>query len=192
MAPDKGRETRHDLKRTIDEVRNAQAAREDAVISLRIAERTRLDLLMEELEDVIAAIPTGDDQFTFAVTPGETLRLWVDATSFVMMARDQHTYRFVKDSRIGRAVLEESEDVSVIADAVTRYVAERVVERQRAIEGDWMLERLRNAESNKTSGRSFVLWGILGFLFGLAVGVGGLSLAARYGYGLDRLLAFLA
>lgn len=192
MAPDKGRETRHDLKRTINEVRNAQAAREDAVVSLRIAERTRLELLLEELADVIAAVPAEDDQFTFAVTPGETLRLWVDATSFVMMARDQHTYRFVKDSRIGRAVLEESEDVSVIADAVMRYVAERVVERQRAIEGDWMLERLRIADSEKSGRGSFVLWGILGFLFGLAVGVGGLSILARYGYGLDRLLALLS
>ncbi|TIN13306.1 MAG: hypothetical protein E5Y51_26445, partial [Mesorhizobium sp.] len=47
----------------------------------------------------------------------------------------RRTFRFLKDTRIGRVVLAESTDMKPVADAVTRYVAERVVERQRVMEG---------------------------------------------------------
>ncbi|TGV79111.1 hypothetical protein EN792_043280, partial [Mesorhizobium sp. M00.F.Ca.ET.149.01.1.1] len=40
-----------------------------------------------------------------------------------------------KDTRVGRVVLAESIEMKAVADAVTRYVAERVVERQRMMEG---------------------------------------------------------
>jgi hypothetical protein len=51
------------------------------------------------------------------------------------MGRDRRTYRFLKDTRIGRVVLGESTDMKTVAGQVTRYVAERVVERQRLMEG---------------------------------------------------------
>jgi hypothetical protein len=51
------------------------------------------------------------------------------------MGRDRRTYRFLKDTRVGRVVLAESTDMKTVADQVTRYVAERVVERQRQMEG---------------------------------------------------------
>jgi hypothetical protein len=51
------------------------------------------------------------------------------------MGRDRRTYRFLKDTRVGRIVLAESTDMKAVAGQVTRYVAERVVERQRQMEG---------------------------------------------------------
>ena len=38
-------------------------------------------------------------------------------------------------TRIGRVVLAESTEMKPVADSVTRYVAERIVERQRMMEG---------------------------------------------------------
>jgi hypothetical protein len=75
------------------------------------------------------------DNFDFAVSSGLQPRLWIDAVSHVAMGRDRRTYRFLKDTRIGRVVLAESTEMKLVADQVTRYVAERVVERQRMMEG---------------------------------------------------------
>eukprot|EP01035_Chromulina_nebulosa_P068351 gene68351-93658_t len=75
------------------------------------------------------------DNFDFVVSSGLQPRLWIDAVSHVAMGRDRRTYRFLKDTRIGRVVLAESTEMKPVVDQVTRYVAERVVERQRMMEG---------------------------------------------------------
>jgi hypothetical protein len=49
------------------------------------------------------------------------------------MGRDKRIYRFVQDTRFGRTVLAESHDVQAIVEAVTNYVARRMVERERAL-----------------------------------------------------------
>jgi hypothetical protein len=95
----------------------------------------RLDLLASELAPVFADVPADMDNFDFAVSSGLQPRLWIDAVAHVAMGRDRRTYRFLKDTRIGRVVLAESTDMKTVADQVTRYVAERIVERQRQMEG---------------------------------------------------------
>src|SRR3954469_3256346 len=52
------------------------------------------------------------------------------------MGRDKRQYRFVHETRYGRAVLAESYDIDEIQKAVTRYVARRLVERERALASD--------------------------------------------------------
>ncbi|MGO4841804.1 hypothetical protein AB4144_57040, partial [Rhizobiaceae sp. 2RAB30] len=69
------------------------------------------------------------------ISSGLQPRLWIDAVSHVAMGRDRRTYRFVRDTRLGRVVLAESTDMKPVADKVTRYIAERLVERQRMMEG---------------------------------------------------------
>ena len=49
------------------------------------------------------------------------------------MGRDKRMYRFVQDTAYGRIVLAESHEAAKIADAVTSYVARRLVERERAL-----------------------------------------------------------
>ena len=45
------------------------------------------------------------------------------------MGRDKRLYRFLHDSRMGRRVLAESYEIPDVVQAVTTYVARRLVER---------------------------------------------------------------
>lgn len=126
-----------DLKEAMDRMKKAQADRDDVVVDMKQSVQVRLELLAKDLQPVFDAVPQGNDQFEFALTNGETPRLWIDMTSFVRMGRDRRTYEFVKDTRLGRAILAESDQRDMIAKSITDYVAERVLERERAIEGDW-------------------------------------------------------
>lgn len=123
------------LADAVRDVKNAFADRDDVVVDLREAHRMRLELLAGELAPVFADVPTDMDNFDFAISSGLQPRLWIDAVAHVAMGRDRRTYRFLRDTRIGRVVLAESTDMKVVADQVTRYVAERIVERQRMMEG---------------------------------------------------------
>ncbi|MCF6123192.1 hypothetical protein EN904_16180 [Mesorhizobium sp. M7A.F.Ca.CA.001.07.2.1] len=123
------------LSDAIRDVKNAFADRDDVVVDMREAHRMRLDLLAAELAPVFADVPADMDNFDFVVSSGLQPRLWIDAISHVAMGRDRRTYRFLKDTRIGRVVLAESTEMKPVADSVTRYVAERIVERQRMLEG---------------------------------------------------------
>jgi hypothetical protein len=143
------------LKETIRKVRTAEAERSDVVVELRDAERARLELLADELRGVFAEVPPDDDQFIFTVAAGTPPRLWIDMTAFVVMGRDRRTYRFLKDTRIGRTVVLETAKLDDIADTVTHYVAERIIERERAIEGDWLLKRaMRDEVDRRREGRA--------------------------------------
>jgi hypothetical protein len=123
------------LSDAIRDVKNAFADRDGVVVDMREAHRMRLELLAAELAPVFAEVPAEMDNFDFAVSTGLEPRLWIDAVSHVAMGRDRRTYRFLKDTRVGRVVLAESTDMKPVVDQVTRYVAERVVERQRMMEG---------------------------------------------------------
>ncbi|MCF6108903.1 hypothetical protein [Mesorhizobium muleiense] len=123
------------LSDAIRDVKNAFADRNDVVVDMREAHRMRLELLAAELAPIFADVPADMDNFDFAVSSGLQPRLWIDAVSHVAMGRDRRTYRFLKDTRIGRVVLAESTEMKPVADQVTRYVAERVIERQRMLEG---------------------------------------------------------
>jgi hypothetical protein len=175
MSNGKGRQAL-DLKQAMREVRIAHAERNDVVVELREAEQARLELLAEALQGVFDDLPKDHDQLLGGVIPGSPPRFWVDATSFVVMARDKRQYQFVKDTRLGRTVLAESNSVDTIADAVTRYVAERILEREQAIEADWLTSALRRrrrvADAGRAGSENFaVIWGLLGFGLGMIAGM---------------------
>jgi hypothetical protein len=164
-----------DLKHAIREVRIAQAEQNDVVVELRETEQARLELLGEALEGVFEDLPAGHDQLLLGLLPGQPPRFWVDATSFVVMGRDKRQYQFVKDTRLGRTVLAESTSLEVIADAVTRYVAERIVEREQAIEADWLTMAIRSrggfGASRQGSDSISLIWGLCGFGLGMIAGM---------------------
>jgi hypothetical protein len=142
----KGKKVRS-LKDAIRRVQTAETERSDVVVELRDAERARLDMLADELRGVFAEVPAENDQFLFTVAAGTPPRLWIDMTSFVVMGRDRRTYRFLKDTRLGRTVILETASVDDMADCITHYVAERIIERDRAIEGDWLMKRVMRDEA---------------------------------------------
>lgn len=132
------------LADVVREVKTAAADREDVVVEMREASRTRLEILAQELQPVFSEVPEDDPIFDFAISSGQQPRLWIDAVAHVTLGQDRRTYRFLRDTRIGRVVLAESTDVKIVADQVTRYIAERFVERQRMVEGELIaLPRMR-------------------------------------------------
>ena len=137
------------LTDAIRRVRTAEAERSDVVVELRDAERARLEMLADELKGVFADVPVENEQFLFTVAPGLPPRLWIDMTAFVAMGTDRRTYRFLKDTRLGRTIILETANMSDMADTVTHYVAERIIERERAIEGDWLIKRILREEGGR-------------------------------------------
>jgi hypothetical protein len=80
-----------------------------------------------------------------------------------MMGRDKRIYRFVQDTRFGRIVIAESHDVAALVDAITDYVARRMIEREHALVATPMAEPAV-AEAPRRGG----LWVFaLGFILGV-------------------------
>lgn len=141
------------LADAVREVKNAFADRDDVVVDIREAQRTRLELLAEDLQPVFADVPDDDDRFDLAISAGAQPRLWIDAVTHVTMARDRRTYRFLRDTRLGRVVLAESADMKPVAEQVTRYIAERLIERRRVLEGDVTPVMALRVEGEETAPR---------------------------------------
>lgn len=127
---------RHAMRR----VRIEDAERTDVVAELRGAEQARLEMLAEALEPIFAQLPDDVDLFDAGVVPGERPRLFIDMIGFVDMGADKRTYRFVQDTRHGRVVILETERQERMVEAVTDYVARRLLERERALASDLTLE----------------------------------------------------
>lgn len=120
----------------VRKVRIASADKSDVVVEMREAAHTRLELLAQDLQHVIDDVPADDDRFDFALSSGLQPRFWIDATAHVMMGPDRRTYRFVRDTRLGRELLGESADRSEIAESIISYIAMRIHERELALAGD--------------------------------------------------------
>lgn len=121
----------------------------EAVADLRQAEIARLELLQEAVKPVIDHTPDGVDLFDAGIAYGERPRLFIDMIGFVEMAHDRRTYRFLQDTRHGRVLIAESERIDRLADAITNYVARRIVERERALASDWRSDAQARGESVK-------------------------------------------
>src|SRR5277367_3905348 len=121
------------LRDALRRARIEAADRTGVVVDLRDAEVARLEILNEALDPLFAQVPEQIDLFDRGISQGETPRLWIDVVAHVLMGRDKRIYRLVQDTRFGRAVLAESHDVPVIVDAVTDYVARRIIERKHAL-----------------------------------------------------------
>ncbi|HEX3439745.1 MAG TPA: hypothetical protein VHT93_05320 [Pseudolabrys sp.] len=166
------------LKDAVREARIEAAERSGVVVDLRDAEVARLELLNEALDPLFKELPDTVDLFDRGISKGDVPRLWIDVIAHVEMGRDKRQYRFVQDTRYGRAVLAESYDVPDMVQAITRYVARRMVERERALTDDMpygMATSLKMIEHEQRRGR---LRAIRTFVYGLVVGVAALFVLA--------------
>ncbi len=159
------------LRDALRQARIEAADRTGVVVDLRDAEVARLEILNEALDPLFAQVPEQVDLFDRGVSQGETPRLWIDVVAHVLMGRDKRIYRFVQDSRFGRIVLAESHDVAVIVDAVTDYVARRMIEREHALVATPMAEPVAIERPRRSRFWIFALGFVVGIaaLFGLAL-----------------------
>ncbi|WP_417686571.1 hypothetical protein [Roseibium sp.] len=167
------------LREAIRKVQLGEVERSDVVVELQDTERARLEMLSDEMKDVFKEIPEDDDQFTLQIVPGTTPRLWIDVTSHVVVGGDRKTYRFLKDTRFGRTVLLETAEIDDMADCLTEYIAERILEREKALEGDWLNQRLQDGETKVKAARKSQAWHpvllfMIAFIVGMLAGIGGL------------------
>ncbi len=121
------------LRDALRQARIEAADRTGVVVDLRDAEVARLEILNDALDPLFAQIPEQVDLFDRGISQGDTPRLWIDVVAHVVMGRDKRIYRFVQDTRFGRIVIAESHDVAQIVDAITDYVARRMIEREHAL-----------------------------------------------------------
>jgi hypothetical protein len=164
------------LREALRQARIESAERTGVVVDLRDAELARLELLNETLDPVFADIPADLELFDRGISRGDTPRLWIDAVAHVLMGRDKREYRFVQDTRYGRKVLAESAEIADISDAVTKYVARRMVERERALEvGEWPPAPDPAGTRRHSRWRSFRAF-LYGIVIGVAIVVGALYL----------------
>jgi hypothetical protein len=161
------------LRDALRQARIEAADRTGVVVDLRDAEVARLEILNEQLDLLFEQIPDRIDLFDRGISQGDTPRLWIDVVAHVAMGRDKRLYRFVQDTRFGRKVLAESHTPSVIVQAVTDYVARRMVEREHALVATPLPEATEQPVAKPR--RS----GIWTFAFGFLVGV-----AALFGFAL--------
>src|SRR5262245_31775210 len=121
------------LRDALRKARIEAADRTGVVVDLRDAEVARIEILNDALDTLFAEIPSGVDLFDRGISQGDTPRLWIDAVAHIAMGRDKRAYRFVQDTRFGRIVIAQSHDVGTIVDAVTDYIARRMIEREHAM-----------------------------------------------------------
>lgn len=121
------------LRDALRRARIEAADRTGVVVDLRDAEVARLEILSEALDPLFKEIPDQIDLFDRGISQGDTPRLWIDVVAHVVMGRDKRQYRFVRDTRFGRTVLAESHETGPIAQAITDYVARRMIEREHAL-----------------------------------------------------------
>jgi hypothetical protein len=168
-AASQARPTR--LRDALRQARIEAADRTGVVVDLRDAEVARLEILNEALDPLFAQVPDSVDLFDRGISQGDTPRLWIDVVAHVLMGRDKRIYRFVQDTRFGRIVIAESHDVAAIVDAITDYVARRMIERERALVATPAPEPAAIEKARRSGFWIFALGFIVGALalFGLAL-----------------------
>ena len=168
------------LKDAVREARIEAAERSGVVVDLRDAELARLELLNDALDALFKEIPAGIELFDRGISQGDVPRLWIDVIAHIEMGRDKRQYRFVQDTRYGRAVLAESYEIPELIQAITRYVARRLVERERALtddaaSGEAVAQKMLRLERSRRRWATFRT-----FVYGVILGVAALFALALY------------
>ena len=159
------------LRDALRKARIEAADRTGVVVDLRDAEVARLEILNEALDPLFGQVPEQVDLFDRGLSQGETPRLWIDVVAHVVMGRDKRIYRFVQDTRFGRIVIAESHEAGAIVNAVTDYVARRMIEREHALVATPMAESDEIEKPRRSGFWTFAFGFVVGAaaLFGLAL-----------------------
>jgi hypothetical protein len=166
------------LKEAVRAARIEAAERSAVIVELRDAEAARLEILNEALDPIFSDIPAEHaDLFDRGLSHASVPRLWIDMVAHVAMGRDKRTYRLLHDTAYGRRVLAESTETAPIVEAVTRYVARRLIAREQAVVAPAEAAEPRGeaAASRPSRGET-----VLSFILGIVVGAVGLFVLGVY------------
>jgi hypothetical protein len=155
------------LKEDLRQARLLEAAHFDAVRDLRDAKTLRLQLLKDELQPQVQALPGAAELFDLALITGEPPRLWIDLITFVQMDPDPRTFRLLQDRQDNRELLFESSDLGEMAAAVRRHMAHRLIARER----QGAAVTLHQPQAGYSIGSLMLAW-TSGFAFGALVLMG--------------------
>lgn len=117
----------------IKQARAAESAQFEAMLSLSDARILRLENLLEIMTQRLSRNSKLGELFELNVQQGIKPKLWIDLVSAVVMEPDPSTFRLTQDSELGRETLFETADTGQMADYVVRYLAQRVVLREKAL-----------------------------------------------------------
>ena len=165
------------LKEAVHQARIEAAERTSVVVDLRDAEWARLNFSTTRS---IRCLPKFRRTSICSIA-ASTPRRHAAALDRRRRARRhgprQAAYRFLHDTRIGRHVLAESHEIADIVEAVTTYVARRLVERQRALDEDpEFIQRVARTVAERERRRR--RWRAVGaFVFGFFLGLVALFVA---------------
>ena len=179
----------HDLSKSMERMKSRNADRDDVVVELKQSQLTRLEMLAQDLQPVFDQVPDENDQFEFALTNGETPRLWLDMTTHVRMGAMPQQYELVKDTRMGRTILAASKDRNQMGQVVTDYIADKMLERDRLLEGEWISmggysfngETVDEETPEKIVVKQSAWRSMMWFVLGAIISVGGLFAWAWFG-----------
>ena len=121
------------LDEAIAEARLNQHARFDAVREYLDSQTLRLEVLRLELADIVRDRREADGFIDLKLVAGDKPRLWIDMTAYVVMEPTPRHFRLVQDRRDSHAILFETDQREKMVSFVTSYIANRLVERDRAL-----------------------------------------------------------
>lgn len=155
----------------LEQARQLQAEHHDAQVALRDGAALRLFVLKQELTPWLSDMPEAADFITPALQPGWPPRLWLDLTSHVLMGEDNATYRLIQDTIDDKVVVFETRDRTEMVKFLRKFIAHRVVRRQRALAtaaADLAAMKASPAFGGSRTARPALMW--MAWLTGLAAG----------------------
>ncbi len=129
------------LAEAMARARSTMGAEERSRADNKLSSSARLEALKHQLAPLYAAIPRDVALFDLGMVSNDKPKLFVDIIAFIEMTADSMAFRFVQETRSGRTVLLETDDEANLREAVTDYIARRLIERERALAAVPMSEK---------------------------------------------------
>lgn len=144
--------------------RCAESEHLGAIVALRDSSSIRLALLRDELAPILSDTSAAKAFIDLVLIAGDCPRLWIDMTSYVVMAPDPRTYRLHRDTLDCRETVAETADLAEMTEAILKYVAHRMIQREHFMLSAQRLERSNLARRFRTE----IAVALVGFATGAA------------------------
>ncbi len=160
--------TSSQLDKAVSHAREAQGSHFDARSDYLDATTLRLEVLRLELAGLIKGRVEAERFIELQLLGGDKPRLWIDLVSYVVMKPTPRHYQLVRDRQDSSEVLFETENQAEMIEAITEYIANRIVLRERQMLPGVVPDVVINEVSEqKYSSAALVMAWFLGVLLGV-------------------------